>query len=125
MAVAATGEHTIVDFERFFNYGIDLMCLAGRDARFIAVNPAFERALGFTAAELIAVPFLDFIHPDDVDATLAEVTRLSDGTPTLAFSNRYRKRDGSYVHLDWHAYPEPGTGMIYATARLTGEQTPE
>ncbi len=118
LALAATGEHSLVDFERFFVYGIDLMCLAGQDARFIVVNPAFERALGMPAKELLAVPFISFLHPDDVDATVAEVVRLKDGTPTLTFTNRYRRHDGTYVRLHWKAYPEPGTGLIYATARL-------
>lgn len=118
LAAAATGQHAIVDFERFFTYGIDLMCLAGTDAKFIAVNPAFERALGYTAKELLAVSFLNFIHPDDRDATVAEVGSLADGTPTLAFSNRYLHRNGHAVRLHWRAYPEPGTGLIYAVARI-------
>jgi len=121
VAVAATGEHPIVDFERFFNYAVDLMCLAGTDGMFIVVNPAFERTLGFTARELLAEPFVNFVHPDDRDATLAEVGRLADGTPTLSFDNRYRRRDGRYVRLHWAAFPEPGTGLIYATARVGGE----
>ena len=118
LALAATGEHAIVDFERFFNYGVDLMCLAGTDAKFIAVNPAFERALGYSTKELLAVSFLNFIHPDDRDATVAEVGSLADGTPTLAFTNRYIHKDGHAVRLHWRAYPEPGTGLIYAVARV-------
>ncbi len=118
LALAATGEHATVDFERFFNYGIDLMCLAGTDAKFIAVNPAFERALGYTSQELLAESFMKFIHPDDRDATLAEVGTLADGTPTLSFANRYIHKDGHLVRLHWRAYPEPGTELIYATARV-------
>ena len=122
LALAATGEHAIVDFERFFNYGVDLMCLAGTDAKFIAVNPAFERALGYSIKELLAVSFLTFIHPDDRDATVAEVGSLADGTPTLSFTNRYIHKDGHLVRLHWRAYPEPGTGLIYATARVTMDE---
>ena len=118
LTLAATGEHAIVDFERFFIYGVDLMCLAGTNARFIVVNPAFERALGYTAPELLADSFLTFIHPDDRDATVAEVGSLADGTPTLSFTNRYIHKDGHAVRLHWRAYPEPGTGLIYATARV-------
>ena len=122
LALAATGEHAIVDFERFFNYGVDLMCLAGTDARFIAVNPAFERALGYSIKELLAVSFLNFIHPDDRDATVAEVGSLADGTPTLSFTNRYVHKDGHLVRLHWRAYPEPGTGLIYAVARVATDE---
>ena len=122
IALAATGEHAIVDFERFFNYGLDLMCLAGTDARFIVVNPAFERALGYTARELVSVSFLTFIHPDDRDATRAEVGSLADGTPTLSFTNRYIHKNGRPVRLHWRAFPEPGTGLIYATARVETDE---
>lgn len=39
----------------------------GFDGCFITVNPAFERILGYRKEDLIGRPFLDFVHPDDVD----------------------------------------------------------
>lgn len=118
VALAATGEYPIFDFERFFQYAVDLLCIAGTDGYFKVVNPAFERALGYTTRELLARPFVEFVHPDDRDATVAETGQLADGTPTIAFVNRYRRKDGHYVWLHWTAYPEPGTGLIYASARI-------
>ncbi len=118
ISAAASGEYPIYDYERLFNYALDLMCIAGTDGYFKVVNPAFERALGYTAKELLKRPFVDLIHPNDRDATIAEVERLTDGTPTLSFTNRYRKKDGEYIVLDWRAFPEPGTKLIYATARV-------
>lgn len=120
VSAAASGEYTIYDFERLFNYAIDLLCIAGTDGYFKVVNPAFGRALGYTQQELLKRPFVELIHPDDRDATHAEVERLADGTPTLSFTNRYRKKDGTYVALEWRAFPERGTKLIYATARVIG-----
>jgi PAS domain S-box-containing protein len=120
VSAAATGEYPVFDYERLFTYTLDLLCIAGTDGYFKVVNPAFERALGYTASELLKRPFVELIHPDDRDATHAEVERLADGTPTLAFKNRYRKKDGTYVVLDWMAFPERATKLIYATARLLG-----
>jgi PAS domain S-box-containing protein len=117
VSLAATGEHAIFDFEQFFQYAVDQLCIAGTDGYFKVVNPAFSRTLGYTNQELLARPFVEFVHPADRDATVAETGHLADGTPTLSFSNRYRKKDGTYVWLHWSAYPEPGTGLIYATAR--------
>jgi len=123
IVAAATGEYPIYDYERLFNYAIDLMCIAGTDGYFKIVNPAFERVLGYTAEELLAAPFVELIHPDDRDATVAEVERLSDGTPTLAFVNRYRTKSGAFVTLDWKAFPEPAARLIYATARVVESAT--
>jgi len=106
------------DYKRLFDYAVDLLCVAGADGYFKLVNPAFQRELGYTTEELLARPFVELTHPDDRDATVAETRRLAGGQPTLAFSNRYRTKDGHWVRMRWTAYPEPGTGLIYASARV-------
>lgn len=118
VALAATGEFPTFDFERFFNYAVDLFCIAGTDGYFKVVNPSFTRALGYSSEELLSRPFVELVHPHDRDATVAEIGHLADGTMTLAFSNRYRRKDGAWVRLNWTAFPEPTTGLIYASARV-------
>jgi diguanylate cyclase (GGDEF)-like protein/PAS domain S-box-containing protein len=112
-----SGEFAVFDLERFFDYAVDMLCIAGVDGYFKRVNPAFERTLGFSAEEMLEKPFVEFIHPDDRPETLAEVGKLASGAPTLSFENRYLCKDGSYKDLSWTSYPEPGTGLLYAVAR--------
>ncbi len=119
---AASGEHTAFDLDRFFDYALDLFCIAGTDGYFKRVNPAFERTLGYTARELLSRPFVELIHPDDRPETVAEVGNLASGAPTLSFENRYRCKDGSYRDLQWTSFPEPGTGLLYAVARDVTER---
>src|SRR5215467_11347336 len=89
--------------DRFFELSLDLLCIAGMDGFFKRVNPAWERTLGYTPAEMTAAPFLDFVHPDDRLSTVAEVQKLAAGVDTIAFENRYRARDGSYRRFQWKA----------------------
>jgi PAS domain S-box-containing protein len=103
--------------DRFFTDSLDMLCIAGLQGYFKRLNPAWERTLGFTTEELCRHPFLDFVHPDDRDATNAEIRKLSEGMVTISFENRYRCSDGSYKWLLWNATPLLGQQLIYADAR--------
>jgi PAS domain S-box-containing protein len=105
------------DLERFFNLSLDLLCLAGFDGYFKRVNPVWERVLGYTTDELLARPYLDFVHPDDRNPTTTEADRLGVGGNVLKFENRYIAKDGTYRWLQWNAVSLPGDQMIYAAAR--------
>jgi PAS domain S-box-containing protein len=111
-----TGGEQQEDLDQFFTLSLEMLCVAGLDGYFKRLNPAFERTLGYTLEELQSRPFLDFVHPDDREATLAEVARLATGLETISFENRYHCKDGSYVWLAWKCRPSVETGVLYAAA---------
>jgi PAS domain S-box-containing protein len=102
---------------RFMELSVDLFCVAGFDGFFKNLNPSFEKTLGFTTNELMAKPYLEFIHPDDRPATVVEKDRLERGKVTFAFENRYLCKDGSYKWLLWNAVSVSEQEAIYAVAR--------
>jgi len=102
---------------RFMDLSLDLFCVAGFDGFFKNLNPSFEKTLGFTTKELMAKPYLQFIHPDDRPATVVEKDGLAEGKITLAFENRYRCKNGSYKWLLWNAVSVSEQEAIYAVAR--------
>jgi PAS domain S-box-containing protein len=105
------------DLVRFFDLSPDLFCVAGLDGYFRRVNANFSRVLGYTARELQSRPFLDFVHPDDRERTLAEMEKLARGLPVICFENRYRDEAGSYRWFEWTAKSIPEEGVIFAVAR--------
>jgi PAS domain S-box-containing protein len=103
---------------RFMKLSADLFCIGGFDKYFKNLNPSWERALGFTAQELMAKSYTEFVHPDDREATVVETSRLeSPGTTCFAFENRFLCKDGSYKWLSWNAVSVPEQGLTYAVAR--------
>ncbi len=102
--------------EQFFQLSIDLLCIAGFDGYLKQLNPAWQKTLGFTLEELQSRPFIEFVHPDDRAATLAEAEKITQGSETISFENRCRCRDGSYKWLSWAVTAVSEQHLFYGVA---------
>jgi PAS domain S-box-containing protein len=102
---------------RFMGLSLDMQCTIGFDGKFRSLNPSWQRILGFSAAELMSTPRMEFIHPEDQAKTSTEFARLQDGECAIAFENRYRCKKGGYRWLLWNAVCVPEQRLIYAVAR--------
>ena len=111
---AALQEAT-AELEGYFTTALDLFCIAGTDGVFRRLNRQWEAALGYPLEELIGRRFLDFVHPDDQEATRQAVSRLEKQEQVVDFVNRYRHKDGSYRWIEWRS--TPAGPLIYAAAR--------
>ena len=105
------------EMDALFNLSLDLLCIAGTDGFFRRLNPAWEKKLGYSIEELSAVPFFEFIHPDDRQSSMQEVEKLKGVWNAIGFENRFRCRDGSYLWISWNAAPVAEQGLIYAVGR--------
>lgn len=102
---------------RFFTNSIDMLCYLDFSGYFQRLNPAWERALGFSRDELMSKPFIEFVHPEDRERTLLQNASVRAGGQALAFENRYLCKDGSYRWFRWNAAPDTGKKVIYSVAR--------
>jgi diguanylate cyclase (GGDEF)-like protein/PAS domain S-box-containing protein len=90
------------DVERFFEGSPDLLAIADRRGYFTCLNPEWEAVLGWSRDELMAEPFLNFVHPEDVERTCQEIARAIGPDPcTTRYENRLRTRDGVWRWLLW------------------------
>ena len=103
--------------DRFFELSIDMLCFLGFDGHFRHLNPAWERTLGWTIEELKSKPFIEFVHPEDRERTLAQNRAVRSGGKALGFENRYLCRDGTYRWLFWNAAPDFDHHVIFSVAR--------
>jgi PAS domain S-box-containing protein len=107
---------------RFFDLSLDLLCIAGTDGRFRQLNPAWEKTLGWTLEELTARPFVDFVHPEEREATKRETQRLRIGGMVVDFENRFAMKEGGWRWLSWRSVAVPEKSRIYAVARDISER---
>jgi PAS domain S-box-containing protein len=106
------------EIQNFFNMSVDLLCVASLDGYFKRVNPAFTNVLGWSAEELVSRPFIDFVHPEDVAATLLEAQKLStEGGNTLHFQNRYRTKSGQFRLFSWVTTADMKNKLLYCVVR--------
>ena len=104
-------------YEEFFDLSLDPLVTAGFDGYIKHASPAWERTLGWSEDELRAVPYTEFIHPDDRERAVAEVTKLASGAESQDFELRLRGRDGSYGVFLFNAVGVPDQGLLYAVAK--------
>jgi len=103
------------ELDRFFMLSLDLLCIADTDGYFHRLNAEWEFTLGYTIEELKGHRFSDFVHPDDLQASLGALSALNTQKPVLNFINRYRHKDGSYRFIEWRS--QPYGKFIYSAAR--------
>lgn len=92
---------------RLFELSLDLLAVAGFDGYFKRVNPAWTRILGWAEDELLATPYLDLFHPDDVERSVEELAKLTTtGQNSEAVEVRLRCKDGTYRWIRGSVHPD-------------------
>lgn len=109
--------------DRIFELSLDMLCVASFDGYFVRINPAFSTTLGFSDAELLAKPFLEFVHPEDRSRTQRAHDGLVNEQRTVSnFENRYITKAGEYRVIQWMATVDPGLRRVIAVGRDATER---
>ena len=113
---------------RLFEMTRDLFGVATFDGALKTINPALSTVLDRPQEELLAGPFSEIIHSDDLGTTAGVVETLMRSKPVQQFHVRLLKVDGTPLAFAWSAVPDatPGTGIFYTVGRdITEEQNRE
>jgi len=112
--------HKNEEMEEYFTNTLDLLCIADADGHFRRLNREWESALGYSPAQLEGKQFLDFVHPDDMKASLDAMSEQKSDKKVLQFTNRNLHRNGSYRWIEWRLFPTGNS--FYASGRDVTER---
>jgi PAS domain S-box-containing protein len=100
--------------DRIWRNSMDLLLIIGPDGVLRSINPAWTTILDYEPEDLVGKYFEPFVHPDDVQSTIAAISQASQG-PLEDFEVRIRHKNGPYRWFAWRAAPEED--MVYANGR--------
>jgi PAS domain S-box-containing protein len=118
----AAFRRTAAELQRVMEMSPDMLAILGADGYLKRVNPAFGALLGYSEAELLATPYLEFVHPQDRERVRAEVATVLEGTPARRFMCRVLRKDGSTRWVSFHASAEPGADELVSVGRDVTEE---
>jgi two-component system sensor histidine kinase/response regulator len=103
--------------DTLFLRSLDPMCIGTPAGTFLRVNPAWERAFGYSEAEMRRMSFFDIVHPDDRASAADELRRRTDGSPTVDLECRFVCKDGQEKWYLWSAWTDDTEGLAYAVGK--------
>jgi PAS domain S-box-containing protein len=96
------------------------------DGYVVAVSDGFRKLFGWTPAELMSVPYWEFVHAEDQHPVVESIERLMMQTSDVPFVVDLRAlcRDGSCLWTRWQTVADPTSELIYGVGEDTSEEMP-
>jgi len=98
---------------RFFWRSAAMFSILDFERQFKEVNTAWENMLGLSTGQLLAKPFLEFVHPEDQASTEYYFEQLESGLASVSFAIRFRHYDGTYRTILWAINGAASTEYAY------------
>ncbi len=95
----------------------DMVCVVDADGRFVFLNKAAEKVLGYKPEELIGRLMKELVYAEDLERTNEIVKRLHEGYQERHFENSWVRKDGRLVRFMWSAQWYQDEGLRVAVAR--------
>jgi len=102
------------ELDGFFALSLDMLCISDLEGYIQRLNPAWEKTLGFSTAEMGSKPWAAFVHAEDRPRALEALAALRAGTEVRHLELRFLSKSGSYKWLVGSAAPALERGVVFA-----------
>lgn len=102
----------------FVQMSSEMFAYINLDGTFIPLNPSWEQTLGISLKELHSQQWIELIHLDDRQISIAEILKLKEGESlTASFEIRFQRIDDEYRKLFCTVKPHPEHSCYVMVAR--------
>ncbi|NPU11405.1 PAS domain S-box protein [Bradyrhizobium sp. 83002] len=106
--------------DRIWQVSRDMLGVAAADGRWISINPAWTKVLGWLPADILGRTSDWLQRPEDRPKLRDAVSKLAAAEQTADFESSFRTRENDYRVLSWTAINVEG--LLYCVARDVTEQ---
>ncbi|UPZ14852.1 PAS domain-containing sensor histidine kinase [Flavobacterium humidisoli] len=110
-------EEPLHDLCKILDFSMDLICSCDEAGRFVWVNKASERILGYKPEELLGIKYSDFIFYEDGAAPTNENFDFKSGTHASIFEKKFIHKNTNIIYLQWSAVQDDVKNLCYCIGR--------
>ena len=92
---------TETQLNHLFKHSPTLIAVIGLDGYLRKASPSFTKTFGYSEEELLATPYFEFLHPEEVHVSFERLKEVSQGFMPRSFEGRCRCKDGSWKWVSW------------------------
>jgi PAS domain S-box-containing protein len=107
----------VAERDRLWELSEDLLVVADFDGRLLRVSPSWKEILGLDRATLLARPYAEIIHPEDLDRVRAVLAELRETRRPVRIENRLRTATGGWRWISWTLSPDPERDRMHGVGR--------
>ena len=110
-------------YRDLFNNSLDIIQMVGMDGRILYVNKAWQKALGYSAAEIQHLSAFDIIHPDGRHHCQELFRQLSQGEDVELMETTFLAKNGHSFPVEGHINSHIQNGKLVYTRGIFRDVT--
>jgi len=110
-------QEPLIDLGKILDFSMDLICSCDEEGRFVWVNKASERILGYKPEELIGKKYSDLILHEDASNPIDENFDFSSGPHVPIFEKKFINKNTNIIYLQWSAVWDDAKKLCYCIGR--------